>query len=84
MDTTDKNGITLEYLTERMREYNRQVAPGSECSAWQDYLADCVAIHKELPWDVPDLDASTMADYWIDVANGVSDDYDADTGALIR
>lgn len=70
----------LEYLTERMHEFNRSVAPGTECEAWQDFVNDCMEVLGTMPWDDPDLAVtdSNFWGYWIDVANGVASDYNED------
>jgi hypothetical protein len=73
--------MTAEELTERMRDYNRHVAPGSECAAWQDYIEDFIHEHGETPWKEPSAELEGgFADYWVDVANGCSDEYHAETG----
>lgn len=75
--------MNLETMTGRMRDYNSSVAPGSECNAWADYVADCRQRLAAMPWDdgaryaaIPD----GMADYWLTVANGASPDYNPHTG----
>ena len=73
--------MTAGDLTDRMREYNRTVAPGSECAAWQDYVEDYISEHDETPWSDPDREVDRLfADYWVDVANGCSDEYHKETG----
>ena len=73
--------MTAEILTAKMRDYNRSVAPGSECNAWQDYWADFHEEHGFGPSTYPETEVGqSFADYWADVANGVSDEYHARTG----
>jgi hypothetical protein len=69
-----------------MAAYNRQVAPGSECNAWQDFVAECHRNYFIAPWD--DLAAITVVDsafvgYWTVVAEGNSPDYD-DAGSRVE
>ncbi len=79
--------ITLADLTVKMREYNRSAAPGSECNAWQDYIADAVELCGCAPWDCDYEDANVPRDfgwYWLSVAEGKSGEYEAATGAHVR
>jgi len=62
----------LNEITEAMEQYNREHAPGSECTEWGDYVADCYSTLDVAPWvdnadeiDVPD----NFAEYWLDIAN---------------
>jgi hypothetical protein len=43
--------ITLKILAAEIRDYNRRVAPGSECAAWQDFVADCFMRYDVAPWE---------------------------------
>ena len=43
--------ITLKIVAAEMRDYNRRVAPGSECAAWQDFVADCFRRYDVAPWE---------------------------------
>lgn len=75
--------MTLRELTEEMRTYNRIVAYGSECSAWQDFVDDCCLVVGCSPWDddrQSDCVDSYFADYWLAVASGENIDYEAQTG----
>ena len=73
--------MTADILTAMMRDYNQSVAPGSECNAWQDYWADFCETYGNSPASHPDVVVSdNFRDYWVDVTNGVSDEYHADTG----
>jgi hypothetical protein len=76
--------MTLDELTDAMREYNRLVAPGSECTAWQDYVQDIWTIYGVSPWadGAESFHVSSQtARYWGDVARCESDDYEPTTGA---
>jgi hypothetical protein len=65
----------VEDVDAAMRDYNRERAPGSECNAWQDYVADLAKL------DSDDAQAITdFADYWLLVADGECADYDLETG----
>jgi len=76
--TPRSENIIPESVDNAMRDYNCEVAPSSECSAWQDYQVDLQAL------DLSDADAITRhADYWLDVAAGRSDDYDVVTGSKV-
>lgn len=77
--------MTVGELTRRMREYNRRVAPGSECTVWQDYVEDMTGLYGLPPWDDELEDwvvDDNVRDYWVDVANDVSPDYDGDGGGV--
>lgn len=70
--------MKLFELTESMRDYNADVAPGSECNAWQDFVGACFADYKIAPWDdkAADMDVENeFADYWLSVADGNCSDY---------
>ena len=86
---------SLTEISDLMAEYNRDVAPGSECSAWQDYVADCWSElgcgpggHGPASGDgtaTAYLDGGvyppeTFREYWLAVAAGKSTDYNGDTG----
>lgn len=77
--------LTLADVHAEMKRYNRSVAPGSECNAWQDFVADSYATHKCAPWvDAADdvMPEFTWIAFWVDVARGnMSSRYDAETGA---
>lgn len=75
--------LTVGALTDIMRKYNNEVAYGSECAAWADYVSNCIDSFDAAPWsdkllsqEVPD----TFALYWLEVANGLSADYVQATG----
>ena len=67
--------MKLNELTEKMREYNRAAAPGSECTEWGDYWADC---YDRLGVSPSDDTAETitvpadMADYWIEIIKKIN------------
>ncbi len=79
--------MTIKQIHDAMHAYNQSVAYGSECNAWQDFVADC---HDRVgfgPWsdsasetDAPD----DFAEYWLDVANGNSSDFIAETGSRVE
>jgi len=78
--------MKLHELNAIMNAYDNTVAYGSECNAWQDFVADCFDMLGTAPFSdanrndpVPD----EMEEYWTDVADGCSDDYDAHTGTRI-
>lgn len=76
--------ISIATVTEAMRAYNREVAPGSECNAWQDYIDDCVERYDATPWVIAECKRvieEDFADYWMEVACRRSPAYDVDTGA---
>lgn len=69
MDTRTQLRTTLETITDAMRDLNRELAPGSECAEWQDYVADCERVLGAPPWDEPDMVVSQeFADHWLAVA----------------
>ena len=43
--------ITLKIVAAEMRDYNRRVARGCECAAWQDFVADCFMRYDVAPWE---------------------------------
>lgn len=82
----------LQTITAAMQSYNRSVAYGSECNAWQDFHADCHAQLGHGPTDewfadddfhaAGDLDVSDdFAAYWLAVAEGRSEAYNPETGS---
>jgi len=62
-----------------MRKFNELIAFGSECAAWQDFVADGPQELGMAIWEaeecnlVPD---QGFVDYWMSVADGECDDYD--------
>ena len=75
--------LTVEALTDIMRKYNNEVAYGSECAAWADYVSDCHDLLGGMPWDdeISDKDVpDTFGIYWLEVANGLNPDYVQATG----
>ena len=77
--------MTITTLNKLMRDYNRTVAPGSECDAWGDYVDDCCLMLKNTPWDLENSRPETtispgFGSYWCDVAAGENPDYNPDTG----
>ena len=69
-----KQNITLGQLIDAMREYNRTVAPGSECSAWGDFVEDYLLHFEGLPWhDAESEDepaGNEFGPYWEAVSDG--------------
>ncbi len=77
---------TLATLTRWMSDYNHAVAPGGECAAWGDYVADCHARLDCAPWSDDHADRvvpADMAEYWTSVADGTCPDYDATDGSRL-
>ena len=79
--------MTLEQVHDAMKRYNGAVAYGSECNAWQDFVADCYDRLGHAPWadahwskPVP----TDFAEYWQEVAGGQSDAYVATNGARVE
>jgi hypothetical protein len=72
--------MTLQELREIMETYNRDVAPGSECNAWGDFVEDCYDKLGCSPWDdnrqTEELDRDFAA-YWVRVAAVENEDYNA-------
>ena len=69
---------TLASVTKEMKAYNGEVAYGSECTAWQDFVANTFEDYKCAPWDdkAEELEVDDdFADYWLSVASGESADY---------
>jgi hypothetical protein len=78
--------MTLQQTYDAMHSFNRSAAPGSECSAWQDFVADCHSRLGYAPWADEHWDdevPADFADYWSDVAAGRSGDYDPENGARL-
>ena len=73
---------TLRTLTRMMGRYNRAVAPGSKCIAWQLFIEDCRRDLRRLPWsDAADVVIPEgFAQYWTLVAAGESRDFDPESG----
>lgn len=62
--------MKLSELNELMADYNGQVAYGSECMAWADFVADCYERLGLAPWNARAINTDVpqdMAEYWIDV-----------------
>lgn len=74
--------INLGEIAELMRDHNRAVAPGSECTSWGDFVNDCYASLGCGPWDGYAETAVTteFAEYWSEVAAGASPDYPEEAG----
>ena len=71
--------MKLSQITKEMKEMNGAVAFGSECNAWQDFVEDCHRQYGMAPWSdlAEDTEVSKQfAEYWQDVANCTSSDYD--------
>ena len=77
-DPRREREMTLKAIHDAMKTFNREAVPGSECSAWGDFVADVRARLGVMPWDEAEITVpGDMADYWLDVANGNSCDYDS-------
>ena len=75
--------MTLEELHAAMHRYNRFAAPGSECAAWQDFVAATYERLGHAPWADKFWDEGVPEDfavYWTAVSTGRSGAYD-DNGA---
>lgn len=69
---------TLANVCNEMKEYNGEVAPGSECAAWQDFVSNTFEDYKCAPWDdkAEEIEVDDdFADYWLNVASGECSDY---------
>lgn len=69
---TDTATITLKTVNDWMQRFNRTAAPGSECGAWQDFVADSFERYRMSPTDdrAEDVEPSQdFVDYWLDVAD---------------
>ncbi len=72
--------MKLQQIQEEMSRYNGEVAYGSECNAWQDFVEDTFQNYKTTPWHdtAKEIECSKeFGDYWIGVTNGKGDDYDS-------
>jgi hypothetical protein len=79
--------ITLKIVAAEMRDYNRRVAPGSECAAWQDFVADCFMRYDVAPWEHAAEEIEPVQEgvnYWLRIASGENDEYHAATGARLE
>lgn len=77
---------TLHEIHDLMAAYNGQVAYGSECNAWGDFVENSYAEYKVGPWSDASHDmqvSEEFAEFWSAVAKGESDQYAADTGDRI-
>jgi hypothetical protein len=78
---------TLKIITAEMRDYNSHVAHGSECAAWQDFVADCFMRYDVAPWEDMAGEIEPVqdgVDYWLLVASGKNYEYDARSGARLE
>ena len=79
--------ITLKIVAAEMRDYNRRVAPGSECAAWQDFVADCFRRYDVAPWEDAAEEIEPVQDgvnYWLRIASGENYEYNTETGARLE
>jgi len=79
--------VTLKIVAAEMRDYNRRVAPGSECAAWQDFVADCFMRYDVAPWEDAAEDIEPVqegVDYWHRIASGENCQYHAATGVRLE
>jgi hypothetical protein len=79
--------MTLKIVAAEMRDYNRRVAPGSDCAAWQDFVADCFMRYDVAPWEDAAEDIEPVqegVDYWHRIASGENCQYHAATGARLQ
>jgi hypothetical protein len=79
--------VTLKIVATEMRDYNRRVAPGSECAAWQDFVADCFMRYDVAPWEDAAEEIEPVqegVDYWIRIASGENCEYHSATGARLE
>jgi hypothetical protein len=79
--------MTLKIVTAEMRDYNRRVAPGSECAAWQDFVADCFMRYDVAPWEDAAEDIEPVqegVDYLHRIASGENYEDHAATGARLE
>lgn len=66
------SNITLAELTEKMRDHDRDVAPGSESTAWGLFCDDAYAIYGVLPYDDDNNEIAVdddFAAFWSAVAD---------------
>jgi hypothetical protein len=78
--------ITLKIVAAEMRDYNSRVAPGSECAAWQDFVADCFMRYDVAPWEEAAEEIEPVQEgvnYWLRIASGENYEYHAATGARL-
>lgn len=76
--------MKLETIYTGMKRFNASAASGSECNAWQDFVADCFQRFNFAPWADAHWDdemPTDFAQYWTKVACGDCEDYNAETGA---
>lgn len=76
---------TLKSVHDEMLRFNAYAAPGSECNAWQDFVADSFKEYGVGPWSdaAHDIEVSrAFAVYWTDVALGVAGPYDENGGRV--
>jgi hypothetical protein len=62
--------MTYETLASIGRNYNRQHAPGSETSEWQDFVAEVVLRTGDMPWSdslATKIVPQDMCDYWVEI-----------------
>jgi hypothetical protein len=79
--------ITLKIVAAEMRDYNRRVAPRSECAAWQDFVADCFMRYDVAPWEHAAEEIEPVQEgvnYWHRVACGENYEYHAATGGRLE
>ncbi len=79
--------ITLKIVAAEMQDYNRRVARGSECAAWQDFVADCFTRYDVAPWEDAAEEIEPVQDgvnYWLRIASGENYEYNAETGARLE
>lgn len=79
--------VTLDKIAAAMTDFNRRVAPGGECAAWEDFVADCYERYDVAPWDDAAENVALVqdfVDYWLRVSRGENYEYDAKTGARLE
>lgn len=62
---------TLKTVYDSMHYFNRFAAPGSECVAWGDFIANCYDRYEMAPWDERAEEVEPVqdfVDYWLGVA----------------
>lgn len=78
--------MNLKIVAAEMRNYNSRVAPGSECAAWQDFVADCFMRYDVAPWEdaAEGIEPVQLGvNYWHCIASGENSQYHAATGARL-
>jgi hypothetical protein len=78
--------ITLKIVAAEVRDYNSRVAPGSECAAWHDFVADCFMRYDVAPWEEAAEEIEPVQEgvnYWLRIASGENYEYHAATGARL-